>query len=60
MEAGHSLYGNSVPLCRSCNARKHTRHPERFYDRWTLAAIAARLWELREWLASLAPEAAPC
>lgn len=60
LEDGYPLYGNSVPLCRSCNARKHTRKPERFYDRWTLVAIATRLWELREWLAELTPEATAC
>ena len=60
LEGGHALLGNSVPLCRSCNARKHTRPPERFYDRWTLITITMRLWELREWLADLTPMVTAC
>jgi len=54
---GHALVGNSVLLCRSCNARKHGRQPEAFYDGWTLAIIAMRLWELREWLREQSQEA---
>lgn len=57
LEDGHALYGNSVPLCRLCNARKHTKRPERFYDGWRLAEIAVRLFELRQ---RLAERQAPC
>jgi len=53
---GHALLGNSVVLCRSCNAMKHASCPEAFYDRWTLVIIAVRLMELREWLHDQAAE----
>jgi len=53
LEDGHALLGNSVALCRPCNRRKHTKRPERFYDRWKLTEIEVRLFELRERLAGI-------
>jgi hypothetical protein len=47
LQDGFPLYGNSVPLFRSCNAKKHARKPERFYEGSALARIEERLSELR-------------
>jgi hypothetical protein len=45
---GYPLLHNAVPLCKSCNRRKHAKPPEEFYDSWKLAEIAVLLWETRE------------
>jgi len=36
-----------VPLCRSCNSKKHNKAPEVFYDAPKLAEIAVLLQRTR-------------